>query len=81
MDTCLHSTALRGGTSRTQDPPPHWLGRDGRVCSAHDHCPDAAGERWALRGLAGWDEVLCTAPCCGGLEEEVWLGRRKDLSS
>lgn len=44
MDVCLYLTALRGGTSWTQDPPPHRPGRDGRMCSAHDHCLDAAGE-------------------------------------
>jgi len=79
---CPHPTALRGGASRAQDPPPHRPGGDGGLRGAHDHCPDAAGEWGELRGRVGWGEVLCDAPCCGGLEEEVaWLERRKDASS
>lgn len=60
----VHPTALRGGESRTQDPAPHWAGRDGWMCHSYDHRPHAAGECWG-----GWEEE----------EVEGWLGRRKGL--
>lgn len=61
-----HPTALRGGASWTQDPSPHRPGGDGGVCSAHDHCSDAAGEWWGL-GVGGWEDALHTTAHCGGL--------------
>lgn len=82
MDACLHPTALRGGTSRTQDPPPHRPGRDGGLCGAHDHCADATGEWQALRGRVGWEEgglARCPSPRwlggggLGGEEERLVL--------
>lgn len=40
----VHPTAVRGGASWTQDPAPHWAGRDGWMCYSHDHRPHTAGK-------------------------------------
>lgn len=71
---CLHPTALRGGASRAQDPAPHRPGGDGGVRGAHDHRPDAAGERWDLGGLGG----PCGLPLAALRGQEGWLETRKD---